>query len=100
MPYGLEKNDVELIINVLETNNKVSKALLFGSRAKGNFEAGSDIDIAIKGAELKLNDVIDLRIAFDELLLPYKFDIVIYNRISEPDLLDHIKRVGIELYTT
>lgn len=99
MPYGLEKNDVELIINVLETNNKVSKALLFGSRAKGNFEAGSDIDIAIKGAELKLNDVIDLRIAFDELLLPYKFDIVIYNRISEPDLLDHIKRVGIELYT-
>ena len=52
MPYGLEKNDVELIINVLETNNKVSKALLFGSRAKGNFEAGSDIDIAIKGAEL------------------------------------------------
>ena len=99
MPYGLEKNDVELIINVLETNNKVSKALLFGSRAKGNFEPGSDIDIAIKGAELKLNDVIDLRIAFDELLLPYKFDIVIYNRISEPDLLDHIKRVGIELYT-
>ena len=99
MPYGLEKNDVELIVNVLETNNKVSKALLFGSRAKGNFEAGSDIDIAIQGAELKLNDVIDLRIAFDELLLPYKFDIVIYNRISEPDLLDHIKRVGIELYT-
>lgn len=99
MPYGLEKNDVELIKNVLETNYKVSKALLFGSRAKGNFEAGSDIDIAIKGAELKLNDVIDLRIAFDELLLPYKFDIVIYNRISEPDLLDHIKRVGIELYT-
>lgn len=99
MPYGLEKNDVELIINVLETNNKVSKALLFGSRAKGNFEVGSDIDIAIQGSELKLNDVIDLRIAFDELLLPYKFDIVIYNRISEPDLLDHIKRVGIELYT-
>ena len=99
MPYGLEKNDVELIINVLETNNKVSKALLFGSRAKGNFEAGSDIDIAVKGAELKINDVIDLQIAFDELLLPYKFDIVIYNRISEPDLLDHIKRVGIELYT-
>ena len=100
MPYGLEINDVELIKNVLETNNKVSKALLFGSRAKGNFEAGSDIDIAIKGAELKLNDVIDLRIAFDELLLPYKFDIVIYYRISEPDLLDHINRVGIELYTT
>ena len=99
MPYGLEKNDVELIVNVLETNNKVSKALLFGSRAKGNFEPGSDIDIAIKGAALKLNDVIDLRIVFDELLLPYKFDIVIFNRISEPDLLDHIKRVGIELYT-
>ena len=82
----------------MKLNKKISTAILFGSRAKGSFEPGSDIDIAIKGSELNLNVIIELKIILDDLLLPYKFDIVIYDRISEPALLDHINRVGISLF--
>ena len=98
MSYGLDDGDLKLIIDILKSNKKISTAILFGSRAKGSFEPGSDIDIAIKGSELNLNSIIELKISLDDLLLPYKFDIVIYDRISEPALLDHINRVGIRLF--
>ena len=98
MSFGIDDNDVERIVDILKLNKKISTAILFGSRAKGSFEPGSDIDIAIKGSELNLNVIIELKITLDDLLLPYKFDIVIYDRISEPALLDHINRVGISLF--
>lgn len=98
MPFGIDNKDVELIVEVLKSNNKVSIAILFGSRALGSFEPGSDVDIAVNGAEIKLNDIIDLKISLDDLSLPFKFDIINLNRISEPALLDHINRVGIDLF--
>ena len=98
MSFGIDDNDFKRIVDILKLNKKISNAILFGSRAKGSFEPGSDIDIAIKGSELNLNVIIELKITLDDLLLPYKFDIVIYDRISEPALLDHINRVGISLF--
>ncbi len=98
MAYGIEDIDMKRIISILKSNKKVSDALLFGSRALGSFDPGSDIDIALKGIELKLNDIIELKISLDDLFLPYKFDIINFNHISEPNLLDHINRVGIKLF--
>lgn len=94
---GLQKSEIESIISILHNQPQIKRAILFGSRAKGTFSNGSDVDIAIVGQALKLNDVVNLSIEIDELLLPYKFDIVIYNRITEPELIQHIDRVGIEL---
>ncbi len=95
---GIDDNDMKRIVEIIGAHQKVIEAILFGSRALGSFEAGSDIDIALKGSELKLNDIIDLKISLDDLLLPYKMDLIIYDRISEPDLIDHINRVGINLF--
>ncbi|MBI9069419.1 MAG: nucleotidyltransferase domain-containing protein [Salinivirgaceae bacterium] len=94
---GISENDLENIINIFRKKSKVTHVILFGSRAKGTHSNGSDIDLAIKGKGLQLNDILDLSVELDELLLPYKFDIVIINRITEPDLLEHINCVGIDL---
>lgn len=96
--YGLNQSDITNIISVLQQNEKITKIILFGSRAKGNFRAGSDIDLALIGVDLKLNDIIDATIEIEKLNLPYKFDLIIYNRIQENDLIEHIDRVGIVLY--
>lgn len=96
MSFGLD-DDLKLIIDILRSNNKIKSAILFGSRAKGSYEPGSDVDIAVKGPELKLNDILDLKISLDDLSLPFKFDLINYDQISENALLDHIKRVGIKL---
>ncbi len=94
---GLNINDLESIRRVIKSFPKIEDAVLFGSRAKGTYSNGSDIDIALKGGNILLNDMLDLSNALEELLLPYKFDLIIYDRITESALIDHINRVGISL---
>lgn len=95
---GLQDSDVADILRVFQKNERINKIILFGSRAKGTYEMGSDIDLAISGSELKTNDILDLSNELEELDLPYKFDLIILERIKEKSLLEHICRVGIVLF--
>ena len=96
--YGILVSDMDDIASILSANPKTERVVLFGSRAIGNFEPGSDIDISWKGEGLDINDVTKAGVAYDKLFLPYKLDLVIYSSITEPALLNHIERVGIILY--
>lgn len=96
--YGLQNAEINPIIEVLSQNGRITQIILFGSRAKGTFTVGSDVDIALKGSELNLSDVLEAAVNLDELLLPYKFDLVIYDRIKELSLREHIDRVGMVLF--
>ncbi len=96
--FGLRETDIEKLIDMLASNSKISKIILFGSRAKGNFGEGADIDISLTGNNLNLDDIIDAKLETDQLNLPYKFDLVIYERIKENALKEHIDRVGIVLF--
>jgi type I restriction enzyme S subunit len=99
MKFGLEQHIIDTLIAVFEQHPKVDKALVFGSRAKGNYRPDSDIDIAIKGQDLNTDDIIAMSVAFEEKGITHKIDLINYDTIKEPDLKDHIKRVGIELYS-
>ena len=79
--YGLPEQDLNKVVSVLQTNPKIKKAILFGSRAKGNFTVGSDVDIALAKKHLSLDDVLEAKLEIDNLLLPWKFDLLLYNRI-------------------
>ncbi len=96
--FGLLQKDIDSLISLLRTNHKIDKIILFGSRAKGNFNPGSDIDIAIKGQLLKLEDILESKVKIENLSLPYKVDLIIYDSINEQDLISHIDRVGISLF--
>lgn len=96
--YGILESDISQIVSVMQQNRNISKVILFGSRAKGTFHNGSDIDLALFGDSLGLNDILDLTIEIEKLNLPYMFDLIIYNRIKEATLLDHINRMGANLY--
>ena len=96
--YGLLESDIKNIISILRKNGRINEIILFGSRAKGTFNNGSDIDIALKGDDLKLTDIINSSLEIDNLLLPNKFDLIIFSRIKEQALIEHINRVGIILY--
>lgn len=96
--YGLPESDLKNVVSVLKKNPKIKKAILFGSRAKGNFSPGSDVDIALVGKHLSLNDILDANLEIDDLVLPWKFDLVIYDRIKEKALVEHINSVGVPLF--
>jgi uncharacterized protein len=98
MPYGLKEEQIKSIQNIFASNPRVDEVFIFGSRAKGNFKPGSDIDLALKGKKLLFDDVLALHAKLDDLDLPYTFDIVNYEQINNHDLTDHINRVGISFY--
>jgi predicted nucleotidyltransferase len=96
--YGILIGDLSSIVSILSANPRIDRVILFGSRAKGNYYPGSDIDIAVKGQLLNLDDILESLSKIDKLSLPYRVDLVIYDRINEPDLISHIDRVGISLF--
>jgi uncharacterized protein len=98
MPFGLSDKIFSLITSTLSENENIESAILFGSRAKGNFKPGSDIDIALKGPKLSIEDILQLQSVFDGFDQPYTFDIVVYQNITSPELISHIDRLGIEFY--
>lgn len=98
MQYGLPDHDILSIQSVLHHFPEVDQAILYGSRAKGNFKNGSDIDIALKGDGLDLSVLALIASQIDDLPLPYKVDLFIYNKIKNKELVDHIDRVGKKLF--
>lgn len=99
MKFGLDQHIIDTLIAVFEQHSKVDKALVFGSRAKGNYRPDSDIDIAIKGQDLNTDDIIAMSVEFEESGIAYKIDLINYDTIKEPDLKNHIDRVSIEMYS-
>jgi len=97
MNTGLESKMVEKIKTVAKNNPKIRDIVLFGSRAKGVARNGSDIDLAVIGNNISFRDICSLSAKFDELDLPYKIDLVDYNKIINKDLKEHIDRVGMVL---
>jgi predicted nucleotidyltransferase len=95
--FGFKYGDLETIIQVLSKFPAIERAVIFGSRAKGNYQAGSDVDIAIWTADnneaWQVPDMLN-----NETLLPYKFDVLNYNKINNKELKEHISRAGVEIY--
>ncbi|OUN53111.1 hypothetical protein B5G17_14875 [Bacteroides uniformis] len=95
--HGICWKTVIRICAVLARFDEVREAVLFGSRAKGNYKKGSDIDIAVKGPVEK-DALAQLMMAFDESLLPYFVDVVVYANLENEALREHIDRVGVRIY--
>ncbi|MBK7129648.1 MAG: nucleotidyltransferase domain-containing protein [Crocinitomicaceae bacterium] len=96
--YGISENSFSEILAALKSKSNISTVKLFGSRAKGNYKSGSDIDLAVFG-NLNQHDLIALSVLLNEQLpIPYKVDLVLYDQELSTDLREHIDRIGIEIY--
>ena len=80
-------------------SEEIEQAVLYGSRAKGNFKPFSDIDITLMGDRLTYNTLSSLSDEIDDLLLPYSVDLSIYGKLKNADLLEHIHRMGIPIFS-
>lgn len=96
--YGLKDSVIEKIKKIFASYPEVEEAILYGSRAKGNFNNGSDIDFVLKGKNLNQGILNKIRWKLDDLLLPYSIDIAIYDTIENSELIGHIKGIGVVFY--
>lgn len=98
MKYGLDDMTIERMQAVLAGYPEVDRAVLYGSRAKGDYKTGSDIDLTLSGSGLSLSTLRKIENRLDDLLLPYKIDLSIFEQITDPGVIDHIRRVGVVFY--
>lgn len=96
---GLQPKTLDAIRTVFGNHSEIESAILYGSRAKGTFHSGSDIDLTLTGAGASQQLLYELLTELDDLLLPYTFDLSIFTHISNQDLIDHIQRCGVLFYS-
>ena len=98
MKYGLSDAVIEQLCSVFAQFPEVERAVLYGSRAKGNYKPGSDIDLTLFGEALTPKNCATIADAMDELLLPYTIDLSVFADLDNADLREHIERVGLVFY--
>ena len=96
--FGLSVATLNKLNNVFERHNAIGSVLIYGSRAKGNYHPGSDIDLTIKGNEILFAEFLQIEDQIDDLMLPYTIDLSQYSQLGNADLIAHIDRVGVEIY--
>lgn len=97
--FGLLDRDIEYIKKALKKFDEIDKAIIFGSRAMGNYKKGSDIDIAIVGDRVTNKTILELDDYLNEVYpLPYFFDILKYDSIANEKLKNHIDSKGVTIY--
>lgn len=92
--YGLNERETQIIFGILKKYSEIKDVLIFGSRAKGVFHKGSDVDLAIDGGNVAPKTLRQIKSDFEESSLPYRVDLLDFNTLSNVSLKEHIKRVG------
>ena len=97
--FGLTEEVVNKIVEILKKYEEVESAKIFGSRARGDYRKGSDIDIALFGN--KLTHTINTKIFYDidDLYLPYNIDLINFNSLGEENTIkENILKEGVDIY--
>lgn len=98
MKHGLTDATTAEIQALLAQFPEVEQAVIYGSRAKGNHRPGSDIDLTLIGTGLTSKILRQIQGELEDGYLPYSFDVSLLQQITQADLLDHIRRVGVVFY--
>ncbi|CAI3634648.1 nucleotidyltransferase [Clostridium carnis] len=96
---GLTNKDLCYILDGIKKHTEIDKAIIFGSRALGNYKKGSDIHLTISGVEITKDILNDLYDYLNEVCpLPYFFDLLHYESITNDNLKKHIDEYGKLIY--
>jgi len=96
MTFGLPQDSLDAIKAILSNRPNIEEAIIYGSRAKGTHREGSDIDLTIKGC-LSYRDMVKISVCLDNLNLPWKIDLSLYEKIENEALREHIDKFGIRI---
>lgn len=97
--FGLSSTTLEKLNSVFAQHAAIDSVLIYGSRAKGNYRPGSDIDLTIKGGGISFAEFLQIEDQIDDLMLPYTVDLSQYRQLENTALIAHIDRVGVAIYS-
>lgn len=91
--FGLPQITIDELLAYFNTKPFIQKVYIFGSRAKGTYHNGSDIDFAILTDDHKNCHRISAEL--DDLPTPYKFDVIDYKNLTHTGMKNSIDTDGI-----
>ena len=97
MKFGLSDTVIKELQDVFRRHANIKKVIIFGSRSKGNYRAGSDIDLAVIGNDIDYNQLLSIHCEIDDLELLYSVDLLDYQKKKGTPIGDHIDRVGLSV---
>jgi predicted nucleotidyltransferase len=95
---GIPEPSQQRLIQLLASQLELQAVWLFGSRAMGSEQPGSDLDLCLEAPQLGHSDRLRLLNAVDDLCLPWQVDLVLRHELPA-DLEAHVQRVGRCLWT-
>jgi predicted nucleotidyltransferase len=97
MNHGLSEKAVATIISIFQSFPQIERAVLYGSRAMGNYKEGSDLDFTLigEGTEKIRGQVWN---AFDDSNLPYMVDVSAFHTLTNENLKAQIEKYGVVFY--
>lgn len=98
--FGLTDSVIVTIRSVFTHHPSVTEVRVFRSRAKGDYKAGSDIDLSIMDGDVSSAQLMQIETEFDELPTLYSIDLSLFRQIDNPALTEHILHVGKVFYRT
>lgn len=93
--FGLNDTDYRMLLHTIAFVNPV-RAVVFGSRARGDNKYNSDIDIAV--FDCSFDDLALLGSMLDGLPMLYSIDLVCFNDLTNNALRANILQDGVEIY--
>lgn len=96
--YGLSEQNLQELRSILSSIPHIEEAILYGSRARGDYKKGSDVDLSIKGSKLTFHDLSLLDDKLYYSYIPYFFDTNSYDELTNPNLIANINHDGKVVY--
>jgi proline iminopeptidase len=94
LSFGLSERIREDLQRVFARYPEVQRVLIFGSRAKGCEQPGSDIDLAVVAPALSEAEFARVWAAIDALPLIFKVDLLHWDRLHDDRLKQKIQAEG------
>ena len=98
MKFGLSDTVIKELQDVFRRHTNIVKVLVFGSRSKGTYREGSDIDLALIGKDIDYNQILSILCEIEDLGFLYSIDLLVYQKKVGAPIGDHIDRVGQVFY--
>ena len=96
--YGIDQKTRQQLLFLCFSFSSVNKIILYGSRARGDFREGSDIDLAVDAPNMTTREFSILWNEIDDLPVVYIMDLVHLQALTNTDLISAIHHDGIEIY--
>lgn len=90
---GIPERSAQQLLDLLTAQPQLEAIWLFGSRAMGRYQPGSDIDLCLDAPLLSHTSHLTLLAAIDDLLLPWRVDLLLLHQLDS-EVQAHVHRVG------